>query len=98
MCKTWEEIDQKYTDRSEMTEEMERNFVNDCFSLCEHIGFKNKFSSVLGEYKDREGQEFKVISRCTENETNLSALPMWNIQFSDGEIIGAYAEEIVKEF
>ena len=43
--------------------------------------------------KKREGQCFEVVGRCTEEQTDISALPMWNIKFEDGTVIGAYPEE-----
>lgn len=82
-------------DRDKMTEERERQFVEDWFSVYEEEGFSKKFWSPFGDHKDREGQSFQVIGRCTTEDADLSALPMWNIQFKDGTIIGAYPEEII---
>jgi hypothetical protein len=94
--KSWEDMKVKYPeDRNEMTEEQEKEFVNDCFSCYEADGFAKKFWSPFGDYKDREGQGFEVIGRCTEQDTDISALPMWNIKFADGTTIGAYPEEII---
>lgn len=93
---TWEEIETKYPeDRGEMNEEREQEFVADCFSCYENEGFSKKFWSPFGDYKDREGQSFEVVERCTTKNCDLSALPMWNIKFSDGTIVGAYPEEII---
>ena len=33
--------------------------------------------------------------RCSTKDADLASLPMWNIKFSDGLIIGAYPEEII---
>ena len=45
--------------------------------------------------KERIGQSFKVVGRCSTKDSDLSSLPMWNIKFSDGTVIGAYPEEII---
>lgn len=36
-----------------------------------------------------------MIDRCSTKDADLASLPMWNIKFSDGLIIGAYPEEII---
>ena len=96
MSITWDEIDNKYPeDRDEMSEEREKAYVNDCFDCYEHEGFSKKFWSPFGDYKERIGQHFTVVVRCSTKDSDLSALPMWNIKFSDGIIIGAYPEEII---
>lgn len=93
---TWEEMKTKYPeDRGEMSDEREQEFVADCFSCYENEGFSKKFWSPFGDYKDREGQSFEVVERCTTKNCDLSVLPMWNIKFSDGTIVGAYPEEII---
>lgn len=93
---TWNELEAKYpTDREDMTKEQERCFVEECFNLYEQEGFAKKFWSPFGDYSERTGENFEVVSRCTEKEADLEVLPMWNIKFSDGTIIGAYPEEII---
>lgn len=93
---TWKELNEKYPEsRDIMTEEREKEFINDCFSCYENEGFAKKFWSPFGDYKDREGQSFEVVERCTTKNCDLSALPMWNIKFEDGTVIGAYPEEII---
>lgn len=92
----WLQMQAKYPEpREEMDHERERQFVNDCFVLYEQEGFSDKFWSPYGDYKERFGQPFTVVERCTEESCQLEALPMWNIRFGDGAVIGAYAEEIV---
>lgn len=81
--------------RNQMSEEREKDFVADCFECYEQEGFSKKFWSPFGDYKDRIGQKFVVVGRCTTKNSDLSALPMWNIKFADGVIIGAYPEEII---
>ena len=93
---SWDEIERKYPeDRSEMSEEREMLFVNDCFECFEKEGFAKKFWSPFGDDKERIGQSFKVVGRCSTKDSDLSSLPMWNIKFSDGTVIGAYPEEII---
>lgn len=93
---SWDEIERKYPeDRSEMSEEREKLFVNDCFECFEKEGFAKKFWSPFGDDKERIGQRFKVVGRCSMKDSDLSSLPMWNIKFSDGTVIGAYPEEII---
>lgn len=82
MSITWDEIKIKYSkDRNQMSEDREREFINDCFDCYEQEGFAKRFWSPFGDYKDRIGQTFKVINRCSEKDSDLSSLPMWNIQF-----------------
>lgn len=78
-----------------MSEEREMLFVNDCFECFEKEGFAKKFWSPFGDDKERIGQSFKVVGRCSTKDSDLSSLPMWNIKFSDGTVIGAYPEEII---
>ena len=93
---TWDEMKTKYPEyRNQMSEEREKDFVADCFECYEKEGFSKKFWSPFGDYKDRIGQKFVVVGRCTTKNSDLSALPMWNIKFADGVIIGAYPEEII---
>lgn len=58
---TWEEMNIKYPeDRHEMTEEREREFVNDCFELYEKEGFSRKYWSSGGEYKNIMADHLKL--------------------------------------
>lgn len=93
---TWDEINSKYpTGRSHLNEKKETEFVNDCFNAYENEGFANKFWSPYTDHKQRIGQKFKVIGRCSTDDCDLSCLPMWNIKFSDNSVITAYPEEII---
>lgn len=47
------------------------------------------------DHKDRIGQTFEVICRCTMQDCDLCTLPMWTIRFSDGISISAHPEEII---
>lgn len=94
--------------REEMNREQEIIFVNECFDKYEKEGFSKVFISPFdffeGENKNRQGNKFKVLGRIRpltdtddeeEDTADLSSLPMWKIQFEDGDIIGAYPEEII---
>lgn len=109
--KDFEELNKKFPMyRCDMTREQERIFVGHCFDLYEKEGFSKIFVSpydYIDEIGQRQGTSFKVLGRTkertnTENEENstdltadLECLPMWQIQFDDGTIINAYAEEII---
>lgn len=95
--KSWDDMAVKYPeDRGVMSAEREREFVGNSFSLCEMEGFAKLFWSPFSDFKERIGQPFTVVGRCTEGvEADLSALPMWNIKFLDGRVISAYPEEII---
>ena len=93
---TWEEMSIKYPeDRHEMTEDREREFVNNCFELYEKEGFSRKFWSMGGDYKKYHGSSFEVIGRTTEKDADLECLPMWKIRFDDGFEMDAYPDEII---
>lgn len=96
MSITWSEMKIKYPeDRDKMSEEREKEFVNDCFDCYEQEGFAKKFWSPFSDYEKRIGQNFEVVERCSTKDSDLSSLPMWNIKFADGVTIGAYPEEII---
>ena len=86
--------------RSDLSEDEERQFVKDCFGIYEHIGFVDTFGSPYTEEKMYEGMRFTVLGRIKEitedkeNGADLDCLPMWNIQFENGDRISAYPEEI----
>jgi len=91
--------------REDMTRKQELEFVNKCFDEYEKEGFSKVFISPydLGENINRQGKSFKVLGRVRpttetdngEDTADLETLPMWRIQFEDGEIMGAYPEEII---
>lgn len=70
-------------------------FVNDCFTLYEKEGFAKKFWTPYDENKQRIGQPFTVVSKCSIENSDLECLPMWQIKFADGTCIDAYPEEII---
>lgn len=86
--------------RDDLSKNDERQFVKDCFDIYENIGFADTFGSPYTEEKKYEGMRFTVLVRIKEitedkeNGADLECLPMWNIQFENGDKISAYPEEI----
>lgn len=100
--KSWDDMNKKYTEyRDDMTEEREKEFVEDCYTLYEKEGFAKKFWSMGGDFPQYKGKEFTVIERVKsitedkENGADLECLPMWNIKFADGFEMAAYPDEII---
>jgi hypothetical protein len=57
---------------------------------------KEAFDSPYDQFKDKNGQQFKLIKTITEPdfEHDIGSLPMYIIEFEDGEEIEAWPEEI----
>lgn len=93
---TWEEMKNKYPEyRDEMSIERERQFVSDCFDAYEQNDkLAETFWSPFGDFNNMFGMRFILKNRCTEKDSDISSLPMWNIVMEDGTEIGAYPEEI----
>lgn len=87
--------------RDEMSEEEEKIFVEHLFNKYEKEGFAKILVSPYDGIRDRNGQEFTVVSRVklltedNEGGADLECLPMWYIQFSDGAKLATYSEEII---
>ena len=109
MCTTFETLNEVFgfgdmdETRQELTEHQERKFVNNCFFIYENIGFTDTFGTpYTGEtkYKKYTGMRFTVLGRVKEiaedkeHGADLECLPMWYIQFANGDIVAAYPEEI----
>lgn len=93
---TWAKLNEKYPEsRAVMSAKREKDFVNDCFALYEKEGFAKKFWTPYDKDKQRIGQSFTVLSRCSMENFDLECLPMWQIKFADGTCIDAYPEEII---
>lgn len=94
VIKSWEEMKIKYPEcRDDMTEEREKDFVEDCYDLYEREGFARKFWSVFENVSEYQGKLFSVVGRT--KSADLECLPMWQIRFSNGEEISAYPDEII---
>lgn len=91
--------------REEMNREQEIEYVNNCFEEYEKEGFSKVFISPysLGGKINRQGTPFKVLGRLrpmtnedkSDDTADLETLPLWKIQFEDGETAAAYPEEII---
>lgn len=91
--------------RENMTKGHEIKFVNNLYEKYEKEGFSKVFISPfeLGGQVNRQGTPFKVLGRIRpmteidngEDTADLETLPLWKIQFEDGEIMAAYPEEII---
>lgn len=93
-------FDTQNKSRLDLSETEERQFVKDCFDIYEHIGFAKIFNTQYTDKKKFIGMKFTVIDRVknisedNNNGADLESLPMWNIQFENGDKISAYPEEI----
>lgn len=89
--------------REHLTIDEERAFVNDCYDLYEHIGFAETFETPYTDKEKYKGMKFTVLDRVKEfseeikEGNDLECLPMWKIQFENGDITEAYPEEICLE-
>lgn len=61
--------------------------------------FKKTFQSPYDQYKHKNGIKFKVIRKITKPTKliDFECLPMYSIQFEDGDKILAWPEEIEKD-
>lgn len=85
--------------REHLSYEEEKAFVQDCFDTYEHIGFADTFRTPYESEKKYNGMKFSVLGRVKEisedkDGNDLECLPMWSIQFENGDKIHAYPEEI----
>ena len=80
----------------DMTDEEFLDFKNDCFSVYEETGFLEKFDSPYDDEWEHNGMAFKVIRRATTEECDLEAMPLWFIEFENGDTAYCYPEEICK--
>ena len=96
---TQAEFDKKWGSIStdDMTDEQFVEFKNDCFEYYEGCGFLDKFDSPYDQEKEHNGMSFKVIRRATTEECDLEAMPLWLIEFENGDTAYCYPEEICKE-
>lgn len=93
---SWEDMRIKYPEyRGEMTEEREKEFINDCFDCYEKEGFSKVFWSQCDDFKRYYGKTFEVVGRVSTEDVDLECLPMWNIRFNDGSKMSAYPDEII---
>ena len=71
-------------------------FKQDCFSMYEHDGFIDRFDSPYDYEGEHNGMTFKVLRRATTDECDLEAMPLWFVEFENGDTAYCYPEEICK--
>lgn len=83
-----------------LSDEEFQEFKDDCFSMYEETGFLEKFDSpyddIGGGLHEHNGMGFKVLRRATAKECDLEAMPIWFIEFENGDTAYCYPEEICK--
>lgn len=79
-----------------LSEEQLRAFKQDCFALYETTGFLEVFDSPYDDEGEHNGMPFKVVRRAGEHECDLEAMPIWLIEFQNGDNAYCYPEEITK--
>lgn len=95
-----EEFEKKWNGKEveTMTDEEFREFKQDCFAMYEETGFLEKFDSpyddIGGGEHEHNGMAFKVIRRANEGEADLESMPLWLVQFENGDTAYCYPEEI----
>lgn len=99
---TQAEFDKKWggINTDDMTDEQFVEFKNDCYEMYEETGFIDKFDSpyddIGGGMHEHNGMKFKVLRRATTEECDLEAMPLWYIEFENGDTAYCYPEEICK--
>ncbi len=78
-------------------------FKNDCFEVYETTGFAETFKSPYDDEGEHNGQKFTVLRRAKpynfndendKGDVDLENLPVWLVQFEDGNTAYCYPEEI----
>lgn len=93
---TEEEFNAKWDgkDVDQMEDDELRRFKDDCFALYESTGFTEKFDSPYDDQEEHKGMPFKVLRRATTKEVDLETMPIWLIEFENGDQAYCYPEEI----
>ena len=69
-------------------------YKNDCFAMYEHHGFIPRFDSPYDDHKEHHNMRFKVIRRANTTECDLETMPIWLVEFENGDNAYCYPEEI----
>lgn len=95
---TEKEFDKKWKDADpdKLSDEELRQFKQDCFAMYEQTGFLDTFNSPYDEQGEHNGMPFKVVRRATTEECDLEAMPLWLVEFENGDTAYCYPEEICK--
>ena len=82
--------------RSNMTYEREKEWVDFCFEAYENDGFSETYEGPYDQYEQYKGMKFTVDGRVSDEngEVDLEVLPLWHITLENGEKITAFPEEI----
>ena len=95
---TEKEFDKKWKDADpdKLSNEELRQFKQDRFEMYEQDGFLDTFDSPYDEQGEHNGMKFKVVRRATSEECDLEAMPLWLVEFENGDTAYCYPEEICK--
>ena len=98
--RTLNELIENNISREDMTMEEEILFVNYLYGSLEKEGFRDTYFNFfeMKETQSYDEKPFVVIKRVSEQEEDISFLPLWLIQFENGTAFHAYPEEIIKEY
>lgn len=88
--------DYNIPDRTDLSEEESKIYVEKCFAFYEKAGFTESFHPSCSDWKGYDGAHFKVLGRVSADKADLECLPMWTIQFTDGIATDVFPEEICK--
>lgn len=80
----------------DMTDEELQEFKDHCFAEYEETGFIEKFDSPYDDDGEHNGMTFKVIRRATTEEVDVETMPVWLVEFENGDTAYCYPEEICK--
>lgn len=96
---THQEFTQKWgdVDRNNTSFEEELELVEDAFNMYEAAGFLDTLNSPYEEL-GKNGMPFKVLRRGSyiQDDIDLETLPIWLVEFENGEQAFCYPEEICK--
>ena len=94
--RSFEELNNAYgDDRSMLTPKEHETYVLHCYDLYESSGFVNSYDSPYESESENNGRKFTVISRVGFDEDyDTECLPVWHIEFENGEKHDAYPEDI----
>lgn len=95
---TKKEFDKKWkgAEPDNLTDEELLQYKQDCFAMYEQAGFLDAFNSPYDEQGKHNGMAFKVVRRATTEECDLEAMPLWLVEFENGDTAYCYPEEICK--
>lgn len=95
---TKKEFEKKWKDADpdKLSDEQLQQFKQDCFAMYEQAGFLDAFDSPYDEQGEHNGMTFKVVRRATTEECDLEAMPLWLVEFENGDTAYCYPEEICK--